>query len=428
MFWDGERWLPDDGQPVATPKPPTRRRSRDWLATGVMLVVLAGLLVPFAGAMATGGSGRHLIATWSDDASVSVVQETSRSIRFRKSWETATYPSYLGGKARATDVKGARASLTFTGAAVSWIGPVGPTRGKAKVYIDGKYARTVNTWNASFRPTRVLFTKSWDAVGAHSINIVALGTKGHPTVAVDALIVRRDTKGKGHPKDDSGAPIGTQPPAPTAAPAADPAPTAAPAADPAPTAAPTATPAPTAAPAADPAPTAAPTATPAPTAAPKPQPRRPRRAAQPTPAPTAAPTATPAPTAAPTRDPGAHGARPRRPRRRPPQPRRPRRRPPQPRRPRRRPPQPRRPRRRPPQPRRPRRRPPQPRRPPRHRPARPPCRRSSIRPLQVARSPLARAHSIRPSPSQSHSRSRPAARSSTVTGHAPMGSSSQPPT
>ncbi len=55
------------------PSPPTRRRSRDWLATGVMLVVLAGLLVPFAGTMATGGSGRHLIATWSDDATVSVV-------------------------------------------------------------------------------------------------------------------------------------------------------------------------------------------------------------------------------------------------------------------------------------------------------------------------------------------------------------------
>ncbi|MEW6224328.1 MAG: hypothetical protein AB1627_06835, partial [Chloroflexota bacterium] len=192
----------------------------------------------------------------------------------------AYYPNYLGGKVRAADAQGAKASLKFTGAAVSWIGPVGPTRGKAKVYIDNDLVTTVNTWASSFRPTRVLFKRSWDTVGTHRITIVTSGTDGHPTVALDAFLVRLDTGVEVDPVDDAGQPIGTTPPEESAAPSEPPAPTVAPTESPAPTLAPAPTPAPSATPA--PAPTATPA--PAPTATPAPAPT-----ATPAPAPTATP-------------------------------------------------------------------------------------------------------------------------------------------
>ena len=123
---------------------------------------------------------------------VSVVQQSSGSIGYRGTWRTAYHAGYMDGKARATKARSAKASLQFTGSAIAWVGPVGPSRGKARVYIDGKLVTTVNTWASTFRASRVLFTRSWAKVGTHRISIVANGTAGHPTVALDAFLVRRE--------------------------------------------------------------------------------------------------------------------------------------------------------------------------------------------------------------------------------------------
>ncbi|MBA2631933.1 MAG: hypothetical protein H0U86_02835 [Chloroflexi bacterium] len=179
---------------------------------------------------------------------MSVFQEGNRSINYRGAWVSVYYPNYLGGKARAAEDAGAKASLKFVGAAVAWVGPIGLTRGRARVYIDGTYVKTVSTWSDAFRPARVLFQKSWDAVGTHRIAIVVVGTTGHPTVALDALVVHRDT-GTEPPADDAGALIPAAPDIPD--PTADPVPTATVA--PTPTATPTPTPKPTATPTAAPA-------------------------------------------------------------------------------------------------------------------------------------------------------------------------------
>jgi hypothetical protein len=282
MFWDGTQWLPDDGRPAAQPRPTHKGQFRDKLATGVMGLVLVGLLVPFAGtAASTARSARHLLANWTAQSDVAVYQETDRRLVYRGSWYTAYYPNYLSGQVRSSDAADARVHLKFRGAAVTWVGPIGPTRGKAQVYIDGKLAKTVNTWNSSFKPTRVLFTASWDKVGSHRIRIVTAGTASHPTVAVDAFFVRLDTGAAIDPIDDGGVPIGTPPPDPGIVPA-DP-----PAAEPTPTPTPTPKPTPTTAPVDGVAPTPAPTPKPTPTPTPKPTPT-------PTPKPTAAPTPVPA--------------------------------------------------------------------------------------------------------------------------------------
>jgi hypothetical protein len=263
MFWNGERWLPERPQPTARAEPPARR-ARDWAATAIIAFAVMAVVFPFAGTGAVDkSSGTQLARSSSTSGSTSnmaVVQESSRQIKYRGGWRTADDPSYMGGHARETDAAAAQASLRFTGLAVSWIGPVGPTRGKANVVVDGKVVATVDTWASAFEPSRVLFNKAWANAGTHRIAIVASGTGNHPTVSLDAFLV--GTAPSGPPPGETPAPTGGA--GPTNPPNEPPAPTVAP--TDAPTAAPTA--APTVAP--TPRPTAAPTEPPPPPPPPPP--------------------------------------------------------------------------------------------------------------------------------------------------------------
>ena len=142
----------------------------------------------------------------------------------------ARYPGYLGGKAISSRDALARARFQFTNG-VSWIGPVGPTRGKAKVYIDGKYAKTVDTYSSVFRPTRVLFKATFGSVRSRRLTIAVMGTKGHAMVAIDAIVVRSGQNQTPAPSA-AAAPAPQTDPAP--APTADPTPAPSAAAAPAP--------------------------------------------------------------------------------------------------------------------------------------------------------------------------------------------------
>ena len=77
--------------------------------------------------------------------------EKSRAIDYRGSWERAEHPYYRGDRARQAKRKGQTATFRFTGSQVAWNGPNGPTRGKAKVYLDGQYVKTVDFYSAQVR-------------------------------------------------------------------------------------------------------------------------------------------------------------------------------------------------------------------------------------------------------------------------------------
>jgi hypothetical protein len=129
----------------------------------------------------------------------------------------------LGGKAKSSRDRLARATFRFSGNGVSWIGPVGPTRGKAKVYIDGKYAKTVDTYSSAFRPTRVLFKATFTSVRARRLTIVVMGTKGHAMVAIDAIVVRT-VRDQPHPQPMTQPGPATPTPDPTLTPTSRPLP------------------------------------------------------------------------------------------------------------------------------------------------------------------------------------------------------------
>lgn len=117
--------------------------------------------------------------------------EVSTTIAYSGRWYLASAPTYIGGKSKYATAKGATATLSFNGSKVGWLGRTGPTSGTAKVYVDGKYVTTVNLYATTTGIRKLVFTKSWSAVGNHKLKIVVNGTAGHARVTIDQFIVLR---------------------------------------------------------------------------------------------------------------------------------------------------------------------------------------------------------------------------------------------
>ncbi len=121
-----------------------------------------------------------------------ILQESNRQWSFapKKAWQVAACTQCSGGYARYTSTKGASATLTLYAAYnVGLVFETGPTRGSAAIYVDGKLRTQVNTNAASVGYRQLLYKFGWPTFGAHTIQVVSLGTKGHPRVDVDAAVV-----------------------------------------------------------------------------------------------------------------------------------------------------------------------------------------------------------------------------------------------
>jgi hypothetical protein len=117
------------------------------------------------------------------------VGEGNRGITWRGRWGRASHDGYAGGRVAWSTTAGASASFTFTGRSISWVGPVGPTRGAARVYLDGVLVATVSQHARTYAAQRTLFTRDLGTSGRHTLRIVVAGTPGHAMVAIDQLVV-----------------------------------------------------------------------------------------------------------------------------------------------------------------------------------------------------------------------------------------------
>ncbi|MDQ3128404.1 MAG: transglycosylase family protein [Chloroflexota bacterium] len=120
------------------------------------------------------------------DANDTRLNDTAAAITYGPGWRSASYSAYAGRQVTYSTRLGAWATMTFTGTGIAWVGPVGPTRGRAQVFIDGRLATTVNLRRSTFRARTILFAKPLPA-GEHTIRIVV--TMSGKPVAIDQLIV-----------------------------------------------------------------------------------------------------------------------------------------------------------------------------------------------------------------------------------------------
>ena len=194
MHWDGDMWT-EEKAPSLTPR--RVLRPRRLAAASLLILLVAAIAVPVATVTAASSSSRQLLAEWSRRYSTSTVQESNSRLNYDGRWARTRSSGYLGGRARYSRQRGADVTLRFTGSAIAWIGPTGPGRGKARVYVNGVYKKTIDTHSRSFQASRVLFRMTWTRSATRTITIRVAGTRGRSKVAVDAFIVRGRARSSG---------------------------------------------------------------------------------------------------------------------------------------------------------------------------------------------------------------------------------------
>jgi hypothetical protein len=122
-------------------------------------------------------------------ARASVIQSSSSGISTTGTWTKLTTTNASGGATRYATAAGATFKYSFTGRSVAWLSRMSPTRGAARVYVDGTYVRTVDLKAPETAWRHVVFSRTWSTSGTHTLLIKVVGTSGRPAVDVDAVLV-----------------------------------------------------------------------------------------------------------------------------------------------------------------------------------------------------------------------------------------------
>ena len=96
----------------------------------------------------------------------------------------------MGGGVHFATAAGAAFGVRFGGRGIRIDGPVGPTRGRAAVYVDGKRVGVVDLGARRFRARATIFACSWPHRGVHWVELRVIATRGRPVVAVDRVVIR----------------------------------------------------------------------------------------------------------------------------------------------------------------------------------------------------------------------------------------------
>lgn len=106
-------------------------------------------------------------------------------------WHPKAASNSSGGSAVLSMDTNARATVTFHGTAVKWIGYRDQWSGRARVYVDGVLAKVIDTYASPAQSQAVLHTVTGLAPGAHTLTIEVTGTRSRQSkgswVWVDAF-------------------------------------------------------------------------------------------------------------------------------------------------------------------------------------------------------------------------------------------------
>jgi chitodextrinase len=135
-------------------------------------------------------------------ATISRLQDTDPAVTFTGSgWvQGVTGAEYSGGTAAGSLIPGDRATFTFTGTGVRWLGELGPDNGGiARVFLDGVFMKEVHTYAPSPDPAHhtTFQAEHFKATGladtSHTLTIEVTGQQDpaavRATVVVDAFDV-----------------------------------------------------------------------------------------------------------------------------------------------------------------------------------------------------------------------------------------------
>jgi hypothetical protein len=130
-------------------------------------------------------------STWVANATarIRLLSERASAVATTGDWSPISGDDLLGHQALRAQVAGARATVSFTGSQVAWLATRAPSRGAARVYLDGSLVATVDLHRAHRHARTVVFHHAWRSSGFHTLTIEVVGTRGHPAVDVDGFVV-----------------------------------------------------------------------------------------------------------------------------------------------------------------------------------------------------------------------------------------------
>jgi subtilisin family serine protease len=118
-------------------------------------------------------------------------QESTSLAQYSGRWTSTSTSSASGGKMRFASSAGASVEFRRSLMGVAVIGRRGPTSGKAKVYIDGVLASTIDLFRSTAQSRVVLFSRSWTTYAPHTVRVELEGTAGRPRVDIDGFAILR---------------------------------------------------------------------------------------------------------------------------------------------------------------------------------------------------------------------------------------------
>jgi subtilisin len=191
------RWTAtDEGSGIARVELRERRAGGSWslVASGGATFLERSARLPFTKAVghrinAWDAAGNPSASAYGPDVTLTQYYEATSIATYGGTWKRVALSSALGGATKYATAAGASVTVRFSGRSIGWVSIVSPTRGSAKVYLDGAYQRTVSLTGTT--ATRRLVYAASVAPGPHTLRIVVVGTSGHPRVDVDGFVVVR---------------------------------------------------------------------------------------------------------------------------------------------------------------------------------------------------------------------------------------------
>jgi hypothetical protein len=105
------------------------------------------------------------------------VEQSSPAVRWSGAWSLNNNAMNSGASARLSMTAGARATFTFTGTSVKWIGYRDQWSGIGKVYVDGSLRASVDMYASPAAARAVAYTLSGLPLGTHTVVVEVSATK-----------------------------------------------------------------------------------------------------------------------------------------------------------------------------------------------------------------------------------------------------------
>jgi Beta-propeller repeat len=125
------------------------------------------------------------------------IEQTSSAIQYSGHWFQNTNIVHSGGSAVLATDTGSKATLSFTGSGVQWIGFADQWSGIANVFVDGVFKTEVDTFASPARAKTVLYSTTGLSPGNHTITIEVTGRRSEMSAQSWVWIDAFDVTGAG---------------------------------------------------------------------------------------------------------------------------------------------------------------------------------------------------------------------------------------